>query len=73
MFPGSVVLLCVIHVYRYFKDKVFTGKTFWGEVGKKNYFSGEDKEILMNQITAVRDAPSETLYYEREAKLLEKC
>ena len=73
MFPGSVVLLCVIHVYRYFKDKVFTGKAFWGEAGEKNYFSGEDKEILMKQIAAVRDAPSETLYYEREAKLLETC
>ena len=73
MFPGCVVLLCVIHVYRYFKDKVFTGKAFWGEAGAKNYFCEQDNEELMKQIAAVRDAPSETMYTEREAKLLEMC
>ena len=33
--------------------------------------TGPDKDDLMKQIVLVRDAPSEILYKEREARLLE--
>ena len=48
-------------------------EAFWEEAGAKNYFCEQDNEELMKQIAAVRDAPSDTMYTEREAKLLEMC
>ena len=67
---GSLVLLCTMHVLRYFKDKVFTGRAYWGDAGEKNYMSGGEKEELMSQIVLLRDSPSQELNNEREAKLL---
>ena len=49
-----MVLLCPIHVLRYFKDKVFTGKAYWGDAGDKNYLSGDEKEELMKLLASVR-------------------
>ena len=71
VFQGCLVLLCNIHTVRYFREKVFTGKSYWGDAGEHNYLTGPDKDDLMKQIVLVRDAPSEILYKEREAKLLE--
>ena len=58
VFEGSIVLLCHVHVLRYFKEKVFTGKAYWGKAGDKNYLSGAEKEELMKEIILVRDSPS---------------
>ena len=66
-----MVLLCPIHVLRYFKDKVFTGKAYWGDAGDKNYLSGDEKEELMKLLASVRDAPSEDLLHRRERDLVE--
>ena len=71
VFVASVVLLCPIHVLRYFKDKVFTGKAYWGDAGDKNYLAGGEKEELMKLLASVRDAPSEELYLRRERDLVE--
>ena len=71
MFVASVVLLCPIHVLRYFKDKVFTGKAYWGDAGDKNYLSGDEKEELMKLLASVRDAPSKDLFRRRETDLIE--
>ena len=68
---SRIVLLCSVHVLRYFKDKVFTGRAYWGDAGEKNYVNGEEKDNLMKQIVLVRDSPSQELYNEHEAKLLQ--
>lgn len=65
------MLLCNVHTVRYFREKVFTGKSWWGDANEHNYMSGPDKDDLMAQIVLVRDSPSEALYREREAKLLD--
>ena len=72
VFEGSVVLLCHVHVLRYFKEKVFTGKAYWGEAGDKNYLRGDEKEELMKEILLVRDSPSQQEYRLREESLLSK-
>ena len=59
-----------MHVLRYFKEKVFTGRAYWGDAGEKNYLSGEEKDELMKQIVLVRDSPSQDEYNIREEKLL---
>ena len=64
------MLLCSVHVLRYFKEKVFTGRAYWGDAGEKNYLSGEEKDELMKQIVLVRDSPSQEEYSIREEKLL---
>ena len=71
VFEGCLVLLCNVHTARYFREKVFTGKSYWGDAGEHNYMTGPDKDDLMKQVVLVRDAPSEILYREREATLLE--
>ena len=55
MFPGCFFFLCFIHTRRYFKDKVFTGKSQWGD---GSFLSGGDKEELLKQVTLVRDSPT---------------
>ena len=45
----------------------------WGDAGEKNYLSGGEKEVLMSQIVRLRDSPSQELFNEREAKLLDNC
>ena len=64
------MLLCSVHVLRYFKEKVFTGRAYWGDAGEKNYLGGEEKDELMKQIVLVRDSPSQEEYSIREEKLL---
>ena len=71
VFPGSIVLLCSVHTSRYFKDKVFTSKGFWGDVEKHDYVTGDDRRELVAQLNFVRDSPSNEIYEERERKLLE--
>ena len=71
VFNGSLVLLCNVHTARYFREKVFTNKAFWGKAEDTNYLVKDDKDYIMNQILLVRDAPSEELYREREVQLLE--
>ena len=68
---ASLVLLCSVHVLRYFKEKVFTGRAYWGAASNKNYFNGSDKDEVMKQIILVRDSPSQEHYYEHEQKLLQ--
>ena len=72
VFEGSLVLLCNVHTARYFREKVFTGKSYWGNVEDHNYLCGADKDDLMKQLMLVRDSPSEALYREREVMMLEK-
>ena len=57
VFVSSIVLLCSVHVLRYFKEKVFTGRAYWGDAGENNYVNGGDKDHLMKQIVIVRDSP----------------
>jgi hypothetical protein len=71
IFEGSLVLLCNVHTARYFREKVFTGKSYWGQVEDHNYLCGADKDDLMKQLMLVRDSPSEALYRERETTLLD--
>ena len=66
---GSLVLLCTVHVHRYFKDKVFTGRAYCSDAGEKNYLNGGEKEELMSQMVLLRDSPSQELFNEQEAKL----
>ena len=66
-----MVLLCSIHVGRYFREKVLTGKAYWGDISEKNFLNGSEKDDLMKQVIAVRDSPSQELYEEREARLIE--
>ena len=68
---SSIVLFCSVHVLRYFKEKVFTGRAYWGDADENNYVNGGDKDNLMKQIVLVRDSPSQELYNEHEAKLLQ--
>ena len=68
LFPGCFVFLCFIHTRRYFKDKVFTGKSQWTD---GSFLSGGDKEQLLKQLTLVRDSPTSDSYTERENKLLQ--
>ena len=68
VFENGLVLLCNVHTLRYFREKVFTGKSYWGDANCHNYLSGSDKDDLMAQLILVRDAPSENLYRERESK-----
>ena len=49
---------------------MFTGKAYWGEAADKNYLCGADKDDLLTQLKLLRDSPSESLFREREAKLL---
>ena len=58
LFVSSTVLLCTIHVLRYFREKVLTGKAFWGEAGDKNYLCGADMDDIMSNIKLLIDAPS---------------
>lgn len=71
IFVSSTVLLCAIHVLRYFREKVLTGKAFWGEAGDKNYLCGADKDDIMTNIKLLRDSPSQDAFEEREAKLVD--
>ena len=71
IFVGSVVLLCNVHTSRYFKEKVFTSKSYWGEIEDHKYFTGKDREDLVTQLNLVRDSPSMEIYEERERELLE--
>ena len=67
VFPGCYVFLCNVHVARYFKEKVFVSKGYWGDPNEKNYVNGVDREKLVAQICLVRDSPSEEIYNLREA------
>jgi len=67
-FEGCLVLLCNVHTARYFREKVLTGKSYWGDIADKNLMNGSQKEDLLPQILLVRDAPSEELYREREKR-----
>ena len=71
MFVSSIVLLCSVHVLRYSKEKVFTGRAYYGDAGEKNYINRGNKDNLMKQIVLVRDSPSQELYNEHEIKLLQ--
>ena len=71
VFVKCIVLLCSIHVLRYFNDKVLTREGYWGEPQGKNYLSTTDKSEIMKQISLVRDSPSEQLFRDRELKLLQ--
>ena len=71
IFVGSVVLLCNVHTSRYFKEKVFTSKSYWGEIEDHKYFTGKDWEDLVTELKLVRDSPSMEIYEERERELLE--
>ena len=50
LFPNCLVFLCAIHVYRYFKDKVLTGKSRWD---KGTFLCGGDKDTLLKQLKLV--------------------
>ena len=65
----SVALLCSVHVLRYFKEKVFTGKGYWGDAADKNYVVGGEKEELIKQLILVRDSPNQEFFKEHEQKL----
>ena len=71
VFAGCLVLLCSVHTARYFREKVFTGKAYWGDISKKNFLHGGEKYDLMKQVLLVRDSPSQDLYKEREERLLQ--
>ena len=71
IFVSSTVVLCAIHVLRYFREKVLTGKAFWGEAGDKNYLCGADKDDIMTNTKLLRDSPSQDAFEEREAKLVD--
>ena len=66
------MLLCAVHVLRYFREKVLTGKGFWGEIEKRDFLSSNDKDQILKLLISVRDSPNESQYYEREKKLLEE-
>ena len=63
-----MVLLCFVHTRRYFKDKVLTNKGQWTD---GTFLNGTDKEAILEQVTLIRDAPSEQEYIIRESKLCE--
>ena len=65
------MLLCSVHTARYFREKVLTGKAYWGDISCKNFLNGKDKDDIMNQTMMVRDAPSQELYNQREEKLFQ--
>ena len=71
VFENCIVLLCNVHTVRYFRDKVFTSKAFWGEANAKNYLVSDDKNRLEELVRQIRDAPSEEIYREREEALPE--
>ena len=52
------MLLCNVHTVRYFREKVFTGKSYCGKAEDHSYLCGANKDDLM----LVRDSPSEPLY-----------
>ena len=60
-----------VHVLRYFKDKVFTGRAYWGEACEKNYVNRGQKDHLMKQNVVVKNSLSQELYNERYAKFLQ--
>ena len=66
MFEDGLVLLCNVHTARYFREKVFTNKAFWGDPKDAQYLGRYDKDNLMEQVLSVRDAPSEDTYRERD-------
>ena len=70
VFVKCIVLLCSIHVLRYFNDKVLTGKGYWGEPQDKNFLNSTDKSEIMKQISLVRDSLSDKVFMDRELKLL---
>ena len=57
-FPGSIVLLCNVHTSRYFREKVFMNKAFWGDPKDAQYLGKFDKDELMEQLQLVRDSLS---------------
>ena len=71
VFEDGLVLLCNVHIARYFCEKVFTNKAFWGDPKDAQYLGRYDKDNLIEQVISVRDAPSDDTYRERETKLLE--
>ena len=68
---GSVVLLFNVHTSPYFKEKVFTSKSYWEEIEDHEYFTGIEWKHLVTQLNLVRDSPSMEIYEERERELLE--
>ena len=56
------MLLCSVHTGRYFREKVLTGKAYWGDIGDKNFLNGSEKEDILVQIFMVKDTPSLELY-----------
>ena len=70
VFDKCLVLLCSVHTGRYFREKVLTGKAYWGDISEKKFLNGSDKDDILSQVLQVRDAPSQELYIEREEKLL---
>ena len=72
VFDGAIVLLCNVHTGRYFREKVLTNKAFYGDPEDYQYLGKYDKDDLMDAVLSVRDSPSEELYIQREAELIEK-
>ena len=64
-----IVFLCSIHVFRYFKDKVFNGKAFWEGGEEPIPLSPDEKGQVLQQIKLIRDSPSEELFNENQEKL----
>ena len=48
-----------------------TNKGYWGNIKSQKYLNNEDKTDIINQLTLVRDSPSEIKYKESEEKLME--
>ena len=68
-FINCTVLLCHVHTYRYFKDKVFNKKAL-----TRNGISlkEEEKNSILDMIRKIRDAKTEQIANELETKLREK-
>ena len=64
-----VVFLCSIHVFCYFKDKVFNGKAFWEGDEEPRPLSPDEKGQVLQLIKLIRDSPSEELFKENQEKL----
>ena len=48
-----------------------TNKGYWGDISKQRYLNSSDKDAILEQLTLIRDAPSEEKYKEAEDKFLE--
>ena len=64
IFPGCVIFLCSVHVYRYIREKVLPSS-------RMSDGSRVEKVDIINQFKSVRDAPSEEEYIARRTVLFE--